>query len=50
MILKRKEENVRHSGLDPESRDFLDSRFRGNDRRGKPLEIQPEVIKANFSL
>jgi hypothetical protein len=26
----------RHSGLDPESSTVLDSRFRGNDARGKP--------------
>jgi hypothetical protein len=30
---------VRHSGLDPESRILMDSRFRGNDIRGWDLRI-----------
>jgi hypothetical protein len=47
MILKRKEEIVLNSGLDPESMVFLVSRFRGNARRGKPRGIYPLGLKLN---
>ena len=34
----------RHSGLDPESSVFLDSRFRGNEERGEPRGVNPRRL------